>query len=232
MKNLKKFDTEEERISFTENYRYVSYTEETHNVHVHKKLFFCKLHQLNGDTIEIEGSGELTPEMTSEYLNTTVTVEIGGLCTSISDDTFYNYAALTSVTIPNSVSGIGNYVFSGCDELTSIKVDLNNTVYDSRDNCNAIIETSTNTLIAGCNNSFIPNSVIIIGEGAFMRCTHLTYIEIPESVTSIDNTAFFGCTGLTSFIIPNNVTSIDDNVFDGCSGLTNVTIGSGVTSIG
>lgn len=144
---------------------------------------------------------------------------------------FNNCAGLTSINIPASVTCIPFNVFSNCTGLTRIDVDENNTVYDSRDNCNAIIETATNTLISGCENTVIPNSVTIIGWGAFDSCIGLTSITIPDSVTSIEGYAFSDCTGLTSIIIPDSVTSIKGDAFFGCTGLTSITIPDGVTSI-
>ena len=116
--------------------------------------------------------------------------------------------------------------------MTSISVDSDNSVYDSRNNCNAIIETATNTLIYGCKSTVIPDSVTRIGRFAFSDCTGLTSITIPDSVTSIGYGAFEDCTGLTSVTIGNSVTSIDNSAFYGCTGLTSVTIGNSVTSIG
>ena len=152
--------------------------------------------------------------------------------TSIGDDAFYYCPGLTSITIPNSVTSIGEGSFDGCSGLTSMIVEPGNTKYDSRDNCNAIIETASNTLIAGCKNTVIPNSVTSIGWYAFYGCTGLTSITIPNSVTSIGNGAFFGCSGLTSITIPNSVTSIGIQAFQSCSGLTSVTIPNSVTRIG
>jgi len=152
--------------------------------------------------------------------------------TNISQYAFRGCNGLTSVTIGSSVTSIGNNAFSGCDNLTSMTVDSNNTVYDSRNNCNGIINTSTNAIIQCCKNTIIPDSVTSIGYSAFSNCIGLTSIDIPDSVTSIDDSAFYGCTNLTSIDIPDSVTSIDANVFNGCSSLTSVTIGSGVTSIG
>ena len=137
-----------------------------------------------------------------------------------------------SVTIPNNVTNIGFTAFSNCSGLTSIVVDNANAIYDSRENCNAIIEKSSNTLIVGCKNTIIPNSVDSIGSWSFYGCTGLTRIEIPNSVTSIGYYAFQGCTGLTSVTIGNSVTSIEDGVFENCSGLTSVEIPNSVTSIG
>ena len=159
-------------------------------------------------------------------------VTIPNSVTSIGEFAFHRCSGLTSVTIPNSVTSIGVGAFEGCSGLTSVTVDKNNGTYDSRDNCNAIIETSTNKLIVGCKNTTIPNSVTSIGEYAFCECSGLTSMTIPNSVTSIGKNAFRGCSGLTSVTIPNSVTSIGEFAFSGCSGLTSVTIGNSVTSIG
>ena len=145
--------------------------------------------------------------------------------TSIGRQAFENCSSLTSVTIPKTVTSIGNYAFYGCSGLTSIIVDKENHYYDSRDNCNAIIETKSNALIRGCKNTVIPNSVTIIGSHAFYGCSGLTSVTIGNSVTSIGNYAFSGCSGLASITIPNSVTSIGSDAFFGCSGLTSITIG-------
>ena len=159
-------------------------------------------------------------------------IEIPNSVTSIGNEAFAYCSGLTSIEIPNSVTSIGRSAFNGCAMLTSITVDKNNAVYDSRDNCNAIIETATNTLIAGCKNTKIPNSVTAIGNNAFSQCTGLTSIEMPNSVTSIGNYAFSQCTGLTSIEMPNSVTSIGNNAFSECTGLTSIEMPNSVTSIG
>ena len=158
-------------------------------------------------------------------------IEIPSGVTSIGEDAFFNCLRLTSIEIPSGVTSIGTGAFNACDSLTSIIVESGNTVYDSRDNCNAIIETATNTLIAGCKNTVIPNTVSFIGEGAFSGCSSLTSIEIPSGVTSIGDYAFNG-SSLTSIEIPSGVTSIGNLAFGGCSSLTSIEIPSGVTSIG
>lgn len=139
---------------------------------------------------------------------------------------------LTSIIIPNSVTSLGYGAFAGCTGLTSMTVESGNPNYDSRNDCNAIIETSSNTLILGCKSTIIPNSVTSIGDGAFYGCSVLTSITIPNSVTSIGEGAFDSCSGLTSIIIPNNVTSIGEYAFSRCSSLTSITIPNSVTTIG
>ena len=137
----------------------------------------------------------------------------------------------TSITIPSSVTNIGKNVFYNCNLLKSIVVESGNSVYDSRDNCNAIIETATNTLIAGCKRTIIPNSVTSIGYRAFWGCTGLTEITIPNSVTSIGEEAFWYCSNLAEVNISNSVTSIGRRAFQ-YTGLTEITIPNSVTHIG
>ena len=151
--------------------------------------------------------------------------------TAIREKGLSGFSGLTSVTIPYTITSIGNDVFSGCREIVSVKVESGNVTYDSREDCNAIIETSTNTLIAGCKSTFIPNSVTRIGNFAFYRCIGLTSITIPNSVTTIGECAF-GATGLAAVEIPNSVTSIGDFAFGACGYLASVTIPNSVTSIG
>ncbi len=133
--------------------------------------------------------------------------------TSIGKRAFYMCDSLTSISIPQSVTNIEEGSFSGCSGLMSIEVNENNIKYDSRNNCKAIIDKNTNTLIVGCKNTVIPNSVTSIGSDAFSYCLGLTSIDIPNSVTSIGDRAFSGCTGLTSVTIPDSVKTIGDNAF-------------------
>ena len=151
--------------------------------------------------------------------------------TTIGIYAFRRCEGLTSIRIPSSVTSIERTPFYECENLESIVVESGNLVYDSRNNCNAIIETSTNKLIVGVKTTIIPSSVTSIGDYAFFYCSGLTSITIPNSVTSIGKYAFFRCTALTDITIPSSVTSIGDRAFASCNSLTSITIPSTITSI-
>ena len=165
------------------------------------------------------------------WCNKLISLTIPNSVTSIGEEAFRLCTRLRSVTIPSSVTSIGQYLFYGCDALSSIFVESGNPVYDSRNNCNAIIKKSSNTLIEGCKNTVVPSSVTSIGDFAFYGCRGLTSLTIPEGVTSIGNAAFYECKNLESITIPEGVTSIGGSAFHNCSKLTSVSIPEGVTSI-
>ena len=159
-------------------------------------------------------------------------ISIPGSITVIGDEAFWDCENLTNVAISSSVTTIGKGAFSCCPTLTDINIASDNPVFDSRDNCNAIIETATNTLIFGCKNTVIPNTVPVIGNNAFDRCFEMTSISIPNSVETIGEEAFFLCSGLKDIIFGDGVTSIGANAFAVCESLENITIPNSVTSIG
>ena len=141
---------------------------------------------------------------------------------AIDDSAFNGCVGLTTIEIPDSVTTIATNSFSDCFNLEQIIVSSGNPVFDSRNNCNAIVETNTNTLSVGCKNTVIPNSITKIAAYAFYGCSSLTMIVIPNSVTMIGGTSFFGCSGLTSLTIGNSVAMIGNYAFVSCSNLCSI----------
>ncbi len=135
---------------------------------------------------------------------------------------FQGCTSLVSISIPSSVTSIEPYAFIDCSSLSLIKVDEKNTVYDSRNNCNAIIETATNTLTLGCANTTIPNDVATIKDYAFSGVPELTSINFPSGVAKIGMGAFRNCTKLSSVYFANSAIEIGSYAFFNCTGLKSV----------
>lgn len=198
--------------------------------------------------------------------------------TSIGKVTFYGYIDLTSVTfhnnvvtigaqafrgtgitslsIPSSVNAIDASAFMSCGNLASIVVDANNTVYDSRNNCNTLIETATNKVLVGSSNSTIPSGITGIADSAFQNNKGIASLTLPASITSVGRDAFNSCANLAiqDINLPNlvqlgaysftgtkvatvtslgsTITSIPDRCFSGCTILSSVNIPNTVTAIG
>ena len=162
--------------------------------------------------------------------------------TSIGDYAFSECNRLTNINLPQGITSIGDYAFSNCgsqkkiyipkqlvqigknafatNNIDSIIVESGNKVYDSRNNCNAIIETQTNTIVQGCNNTIIPNSVIKIGTDAFTGYQNLTTITIPKNIQNIGDHAFSDipyiliyCESTAPIQIGHSVISRDDAYF-------------------
>ncbi len=163
---------------------------------------------------------------------------------------FSSCEALTGIFIPKNVKEFGikinkHYVnnieirdsvrtnpFSNCGALCSIVVENGNEYYDSRDNCNAIIETNTNTLRTGCKYTILPNSLVHIGNEAFQGCKDLVSLSFANSLQNIGSYAFRDCINLDHLIIPDNIISIDDGAFQNCSKLSYLNIGNIINSLG
>jgi hypothetical protein len=173
------------------------------------------------------GSGSSNPLSQAHHIYSDENTEIKDMVipnslTSIGNYAFSGCSGLTSVTIPNSVTSIGGGAFEYCSGLTSVTIP----------NSVTSIGDYAFQSCSGLTSVTIPNSVTSIGWATFSRCSALTSVTIPNSVTSIGDYAFLYCSGLTSVTIPNSVTSINNYAFYGCSGLTSVTIPNSVTSIG
>ena len=153
---------------------------------------------------------------------------VGGYFDSIA--THYDKDYISEITFSKGMKHIGgNFVIT--PKNYKLSVEDGNEVYDSRNNCNAIIETATNTLIWGTNNTVIPNSVEKLGRLSFVLCDFET-ITIPNSVKELDDTVFMDCRDLTGITIPDSVEVIGDSCFSHCFNLQEVYIGAGVREIG
>ena len=140
---------------------------------------------------------------------------------SIMPHAFENCEMLNALHIPANVSYINDAAIRGANGLARLTVDESNPVFDSRNNCNAVIETATNTLIVGCNTSVIPNGIEAIGVKAFRNMTKLFSVIIPNSVTTIGDNAFDGCNRLTSVTVGNKTPfTISKSVFSNRSNAT------------
>ena len=140
--------------------------------------------------------------------------------TSIKKRAFYGCNGLTEIQIPSGVTLIEPAAFAGCGSVVRIEVAKENARYHSDENC--IIETATNTLIAGCKTSVIPSYVTVIGASAFEELLTLTSIVIPEGVVTIGEEAFHDCTNLASIVIPESLTLIKENAFLFCTALKSI----------
>ena len=182
-------------------------------------------------------------------------VSLGSHLASIGENVFTDCNSLTSIVIPRSVNTIVGNPFYRCTSLSLIEVEDGNTAYDSRNHCNALIETATGTLLTGCHTTVIPDGVVTIGDYAFYSLTELTSVDFPGSVREIGSYAFYGCSGLNSVTFGSGMESIKNyafwgcsnlqevdfpdafkflgnNAFEGCSALTRVSTGDGLSSIG
>ena len=148
-------------------------------------------------------------------------VVIPNSVTSIGESAFAS-CNISSIIIPNSVISIGRYAFASNSQLDSITIEKSNQVYDSRQECNAIIHTSSNSLVAGSNKTTIPNGIKTIGELAFEGLKKLSFINIPNSVQCIDNSAFYQCSNLKTVVIGSGVSSIGRVAFGECKEISDV----------
>lgn len=149
---------------------------------------------------------------------------------TIGEYAFWNCQKISNLIIPKGVKFIGKKVFARCSGLLSISVEEGNNNYNSRNNCNAIIETSSDILITGCRNTIIPDGVVAIGDGAFEHCYELYYLEMPKSVVSLGEDAFFNCAFLASLDI-SNIVEIGPGCFNSCTQLDFGSLPEGLTVI-
>ena len=180
------------------------------------------------ETIEIPDSFKLGNRL-FEY-SKLKTCTLPSDLSTLNEEVFYHCEELTGLTIPASVTYIYKRFAPKCPNLVSLTVDTGNTTYDSRDNCNAIIQTSTNTMIYSCASTTIPASVTALGEGAFDDNNGIKKVTIPKTVTSIGAWLFSYTSGMTDCIIESEITEIGGNMFSGCYALSSLTLPATVTS--
>lgn len=142
---------------------------------------------------------------------------------TIKGNAFRN-SGITTVYLPSTLKEIRTSAFWDCSDIEVIRVDVGNTTYDSRNKCNAVIETATNKLIMGGNKTVIPSTVKIIGESAFRGRTKLTSLGLHDAVQEIHPFAYAGCTALKSAFIPAGVLLIGYNPFMGCENLEYINV--------
>ena len=188
---------------------------------------FVKLNNKELTAFEIPYGIKIIKGSAFRECNKLTNVVIPESVTTIENSAFYACRGLVSIVIPKNVETIGFGVFYNCSSLENIVVSEENVVYDSRNNCNAIIETSRNRLIVGCKNTIIPQSVTIIADGAFFECDGLENIVIPEGVLTIENDAFYSCSNLMNLKIPASVTSLSWGSFRFCGKLESIIVAEG-----
>ena len=186
-----------------------------------KKLLTCTNRSLTDYSIR-RGSKSICDQAFLWQCSSLQSVTIPDSVTSIGDSAFSCCSSLQSVTIPDSVTSIGGRAFGECSSLQSVTIpDSVTSIGDRAFSWCTSLQSVT-----------IPDSVTSIDESAFSWCTSLQSVIIPDSVTSIGDRAFWGCTSLQSVIIPDSVTSIGNKAFSDCTSLQSVTIPDSVTSIG
>ena len=150
--------------------------------------------------------------------------------TAIGELAFKGCKELTSITIPSSVTTVPAGAFYGCDKLASIVVAAGNPVYDSRDNCNAVVETATNTIIAGCSKTAIPTSVASLGECAFYGSRGLTTLTVSDNIKQIGQWTFLDCENIES-LNWNSVCSPASVTYYASESIKEIVLGDSVKSV-
>ena len=179
-------------VTFIDEYAF-DYCESLTSIEIPEGVKSIKQHTFFGcdrlESVVIPNSVQSIGDYAFFWCSSLNSINLPNKLRTIGEYAFRN-CPFTSITIPKSVTKIKDRAFNVCKELVSIVVEDGNTTYDSRNNCNAIIETGTNTLITGCTTTTIPDDIVSIADGAFYGCNSFGSITIPNTVTKIGNEAF------------------------------------------
>ena len=178
------------------------------------------------DATIVEGEGTVANELPEEAFRSTFVLEhltLPKTLVAIGSHAFSD-SGIRGLVLPKTVKSLGNDLFYYARNLETLSVEAGNPVFDSRNNCNAIIETATNTLRVGCATTVIPASVVAIGKFAFSGKPNLTEVAFPNGLTTIGDAAFWADINLTSVRLSESVTHIGSSPFVGCSRITSFEI--------
>ena len=181
--------------------------------------------------LDIPGSVTTIDEFAFYGCFSLATVNFNEGLKTIGEMAFNGCSGLLRVDLPSTVKSIAATSFQGCPSIEAITVAPGNTVYDSREGCNAVVNTANNQIVLGCQNTTFPETVTAIGSCAFLGCKKLTAINLPEGITGIGSSAFSGCTNLTTAVLPATLTSLGNSAFYGCTNLTDVRLAEGLSNI-
>lgn len=189
-------------------------------------------------TLTISGSGQMLDFSLEEkapwypWHNSIEQVVMGDSVTSVGSYALYNLLQLRHLHIPAKVSYIGPYAFRNLYALDSISVDAANTRYDSREDCNALIDRFSNMLLLGCAKTRMPQTISGIESCAFLKVSRLRQAVLPQSVVYIGTEAFNGCTSLDSLVLPAQLTAISAYAFQDCRSLDTLILPEYMDTIG
>ena len=196
------------------------------------KIAKYAIYRCDAKTIKIPSSITVIEEQAITFCNSLEEIVIENGVSAIETNAFMCNYALKSINIPASVTSIGVGILQSCGAVESITVDENNEVYDSRNGCNAIIETETGTLIEGSRTTVIPEDVTAIGDNAFYGRRNFTEINLPDGVERIGGNAFKECYELERITLGNSLVSIGDYAFHACEAMASIVLPDILETIG
>lgn len=184
----------------------------------------------NGKYIIPEGIERVSKGAFCDCVNITELVIPQGV-KYIEELAFNGLLNLKSLSISASVESIAERAFIDCGKVEKIIVDKSNPKYDSRDNCNAIVDTESNKIIFGCSQTVFVSSITSIGVNAFAYCSELKELRLPSTITEIKSSAFSYCNNLKIAELPSSLKIVEDFIFRDCKNLKEVILNEGIEDI-